>query len=561
MPSYLGQEVDVCVIGSGAGGGPIAFELARAGASVVVLEKGPWYKKEDFDHDELASSRRNRWVPFVSDEPHLMVTPHHREPRKTSDGWIAHCVGGGTTHMSGFFYRLHHEDFAMASRYGELEGAELADWPIDYAGLAPYYDRVEREIGVSGLAGGNPFGPPRSGPYLQPPLSENPLARLVDEGAQKLGLHAFKTPRAVASEPIHGRAACSYCSFCGSYGCEVDAKSSTLAALIPRALKTRHCELRPHSMAFEIGVGPTGKADVVRYYDKDGQAREQRARLIVVSATAIESARLLLNSRSDVFPTGLANRRGLVGKHLSFSTLAKGYGVFAVEKLPPELRPHHQVHFVHRSVQDHYLIDSLKGRYDKGGTLNFLLPHRNPIFAMERLSKRNDPPLWGAKLKEAMMDYYTIHRELEVEVFGEFLPNPGTFVSVEGQVKDRFGIPSATIHLDNHPLDRANSRLLVERALEVFKAAGAIETGVETAGGTTFVLQHGTCRFGSDPKTSVLDPWCRAHDVDNLYVVDGSFMPSSGGVPSTFTIMANAFRVAEHLVKRFRDGILAGVPQ
>jgi choline dehydrogenase-like flavoprotein len=553
-PSFGRDEVDVCIVGSGAGGAPLALELARAGARVVVLEKGPWYHKEDFDHDEIANTRLDKWVPSVDAEPHLLQMGGDPTPRKAVQGWIANCVGGGTTHWSGYVHRMHPEDFRLRSRYGAIADAAVADWPIGYDDLAPYYDKVEREIGVSGEHGDHPYAPPRSAPYPLPPLRANPLSVLIDRGARRLGLHPFPTPRAILSRPYEGRPACIYCDFCGGYGCEVDAKSGTAAALIPRAVATGRCEVRPRCMAFEVTVDRHTHAQAVRYYDPSGQTAEQRARFVCISATAIESARLLLNSTSSSFRHGLANGSGLVGKNLSFSTLALGAGQFEVARLPPELRPHHPVHFLQRSIQDFYFLPERRGAYDKGGTLNFVLPHRNPIATAQRVSRRGKPALWGADLNRALRRYYDEVRELEFEAFGEFLPNPGTYVSVDGEVKDRWQIPSATIHVRNHPADVENSRLLAGKGLDVLRAAGANSTTVESTGETTFVLQHGTCRFGDDPATSVLNRFCQSHEVQNLFVVDGSFMPTSGGVPSTLTIMANAFRVADHLVRRLRTG-------
>ena len=561
MPNYEGERVDVCVIGSGAGGAPLATALAEAGARVVLLEKGPWYRRGDFDHDEIKNCRRDYWIPYASEEPHLLHPAGAPRPQVSNKGWTSNCVGGGTVHMSGFFYRLAPQDFRLGTRYGDLEGAQVADWPMSYEELAPYYDRVEREIGLSGQAGAHPFEPPRAGPYPCPPLRENPLHQLVDRGARALEMHPYPTPRGILSEAYRGRAPCVYCDFCGSYGCETGAKSSTLAALIPRALETGKCELRPESMAYEIRTGADGRAEAVRYFDAQGQPRQQRARVVVVSATAVESARLLLNSTSPAHPDGLANGQGLVGRHLMFSTLAKGWGQFEVGSLPPKLRPRHEVPFLQRSVRDLYFLPEREGEYDKGGVLNFILPHRNPIYTAERLAKRGPgPPLWGQALHERVHRYYEEIRELEFEVYGEFLANPGTRITVSERTRDRWGLPVATIHLANHPEDRKNSKLLVERGLEVFEAAGAAETGVEAVGQTTYILQHGTCRFGTDPTRSVLDPTCRAHEVDNLYVVDGSFMPTSGGVPTTLTIMANSYRVADHLIARFRRREVDGAP-
>ncbi len=324
--------------------------------------------------------------------------------------------------------------------------------------------------------------------------------------------------------------------------------------MIPRAVATGNCEVRPHCMAFEVATGDDGKATGVRYFDAKGVRQEQQARVVVVSATAVESARLLLNSTSAAHKDGLGNDRGLVGRHLTFSTLGKAWGEWDRAALPEAMRGEHRIHFLQRSVQDLYRIPAAKGAYDKGGTLNFILPHRNPIHTAERLAKRTTPSLWGGALQEAIRRSTQDVQELEVEVFAEFLPNPGTRVTVgsDQDKKDKWGLPVAHIELAHHPADKANCQVLVDKAVELFKAGGAQTTGVQTVGGTTFVLQHGTCRFGSDPGKSVLDVNCRVRAADNVYVVDGSFMPTSGGVPTTWTIMANSFRVADHLVGRFK---------
>ena len=549
-PSFLGEEVDVCVVGSGAGGAPIAHALSAAGAKVVVLEKGPWYRKEDFDHDEIKNARRDMWAPLVMDEPHLQTTEGGpRQP--TNNGWIANNVGGGTVHMSGYFYRLHPEDFRMGRRYQGLDGASVADWPIAYEDLAPYYDKVEKAIGVSGAAGGNPFEPPRSGPFPLPPVATNALAQLVEKGARKKGWHPFQIPRAVLSTAYKGRSACVYCDYCGSYGCESGAKSSTLASLVPEAVATGNCEIRPHSMAFEVALDAKGRASGVRYYDADGRVQDQKAKVVCLAATSIETARLLLNSRPKGFPDGLANGSGLVGKNLSFSTLAKGFGEFERASLAKPLQPVPPNHFLDRAIQDHYFLKG-KSTFDKGGTIHYILPHRNAIYTAERLAKRHQQMLWGEALTKEIQRYYSEVHQIEFEVFGEFLPGPKTFVSVDGDTKDKFGIPVATIHLQRHPAAVENARTLAELGVQVFEAAGANSTWTDAVGGTTYVLQHGTCRFGTDPSSSVLDPDCRSHEVKNLYVSDGSFMPSSGGVPTTHTILANAFRVADRMIAHMR---------
>lgn len=557
MPDYSAETVDVCIVGSGAGGAPLAAELAKSGARVVVLEKGPWHKRADFDHDEIKNSRRNFWVPYVAEEPHMLKTQSSANPVKSSEGWTSNCVGGGTVHMSGFFYRLSPEDFSLATRFGSIDGASLADWPIDYETLEPYYDKAEALVGVSGKRGDYPYAPRRKNDFPMPPVDTNPLAKLVERGGQEVGYSVYQTPRGILSQPYRGRAPCVYCDFCGSYGCEVGAKSSTLDALLPTALSTGSCEIRPHSMVHEIGLDKNGRVNEVVYFDKNGDTARQKARVFVISATAVESARLLLNNTSSAFPNGIANSSGLVGKNLMFSTLGKGSAEFAVETLAEDLKPHHKNHFINRSIRDLYFLDGVEG-YNKGGAMGFLLPHRNPIFTAERIGARFDPPLWGAGLQKQIKRYYEEVRELEFEVYGEFLANPNTFVTPSDTVVDKWGLPVAEIHVHNHPLDVQNSREIVTRGLEVFKAAGAASTRANTVGGTTYILQHGTCRMGTSPHDSVLDPTCRTHDIDNLYVVDGSFMPTSGGIPTTLTIMANSFRVADHLVDRFKKGDVPG---
>lgn len=553
MVRWGDQEVDVCIVGSGAGGGTLAAELAAAGVRVLVLEKGPWYKRTDFDHDELKNSRRNHWVPFVSDEPHMLQYAGEPTAQKSNEGWISHNVGGGTVHMSGFFYRLHPDDFRMAQKFGLISGANLADWPISYEDLAPYYRRVEHELGVSGRAQRTRYSPPRDDDFPLPPLATNPLGALIDKGAAASGFQTYPTPRAILSETRGSRAACVYCDFCGSYGCESGAKGSSLEAWIPKAIASGKCEVRPHAMVHELEVRSDGTVASAVYFDKGGVAQVAKAKIFVISATAIESARLLLNHQSSAHPNGLGNSSGQVGKNLMFSTLGKGWGEFSVESLPESLRPHHPVHFLNRSVRDLYFLDDAPDTYTKGGTLGFLLPHRNPIFTADRISKRFTPALWGTSLQSAIARSYREIREIEFEVYSEFLPTPLTRVEIHPEVKDRWGIPVAHMHVYNHPLDVRNCLKVVEAGIDILKAAGAQQTRQETVGGTTFILQHGTCRMGVDPTQSVLNADCRMHDVANVYVVDGSFMPSSGAVPTTMTIMANALRVAPAIVSALKN--------
>jgi choline dehydrogenase-like flavoprotein len=551
-------KADVVIIGSGAGGGPMAHELARAGFRVVLLEKGKHRKREEFVHDEIEMSRRNFFVPFPWEEPHLVRKGASSKYERSNTGWTSNVVGGGTVHMSGFFWRLHPVDFKLRTELGPVKGANLADWPITYDDLAPFYDRAEAQVGVSGLDMSHPFAPPRKKPYPMPPLEEHPIAKEIDRVGGGLGMHPFPTPRGISSRPMpeQDRGACTYCALCGSYGCEMGAKGSSLESFIPGALKTGKCDLRPESMVTSIEVDEkTGLASEVVYLDRDGKTQRVAGKVIVVSCTAIESARLLLNSKSKKFPSGLSNNAGQVGKNLVFSSFGEGRAHFNMTKRAakwPWLKD--PAPFVQRSVQDYYLMKDSQFGFRKGGTISFLWSHPNPIFAAIKVAGTGgEKAIFGKELKDKLRASRD-EKILQFEVFGEFFANDGTYVGVDETVKDKFGLPVAAITIERHPTDYAQVKFLVDRGMEVLEALEPDSTELISSTGETAILQGGTCRMGNDPKTSVLDKFCRSHEVPNLYVVDGSFMPTSGGVAFTLTIMANAFRVASHLVGELKKG-------
>ena len=548
------SEVDVVVVGSGAGGAPMALQLGRAGYKVVLLEKGPAYTLADFTHDEISISRRNFFMPLPWDEPHLWRTGQNGKYSRTNHAWTANCVGGGTVHMSGFFYRLKPVDFRMKSMLGAPQGSTVVDWPIRYEDLLPYYEQVEEEIGVSGVVTDHPWAEPRRKPYPLPPLDEHPIAKEIDRAGKKIGVHPYPTARAIASRPYRGRAGCAYCPLCGSYGCEVGAKSSTQAALIPVALATGKVELRSRCMARSVEVSPDGKAKSVVYIDEAGALQEQPAKIVVVSCTAVESARLLLNSRSSRWPRGLANDSGLVGKNLTFSGFGRSRASFRISKRKqswPWLDD--RAPFVQRSLSDHYVLPaSTKLGSRKGGAIGFLWEHPSPISAGIVLAG-GGKGAFGKELKERFR-VFRDSKVLQFETYAEWLPTSGTYVGVDDTVLDRYGLPVAAITVDRHPADLPVTRYLIDRGEDLLRAMEPDAVWRVTEAGETTILQHGTCRFGTDPATSVLDRDCRAHTVPNLYVVDGSFMPTSGGNPNTLTIMANAYRVADRLVQRMKSG-------
>ncbi len=546
---------DAVIVGSGAGGGALALALSQAGWNVLVLEKGRHYELTDFAHDEvLMADRQGFFVPRVDEDPHMLVTSDEPEakPRRSSVGWIASCVGGGTAHMGGYLYRFHEDDFRLRSKLGNFE--ECVDWPYPYQELEPYYSRAEWEIGVSGRAGSNPFEGPRSRPYPMAPVDSHPLAPELERACDHLGLNSFPTPRSVNSRPYQGRPACSYCESCAGYGCPTGARGSSQASLLSRALATGHCEIRSQTMVRKIRIDRHGKASGCVYFDAKGAEREVRARIVCVCCSAVESARLLLMSQSSLFPDGLANGNGLVGRHLQFHSISSARGRFRYDRHPD--KPLHDDHpFLARSVMDHYFLPTGISDFPKGGVLRFGMSSRSPIGVAKELAASNGgPAIWGERLKRRLREHYRESREVYFEVFHDYVPNAGTYVRLDPEIEDKWGLPVARIHLDPCEHHRLAGQWLVDRGLEVLDAMGADESTTGEVGYTTSSLVHGTCRAGHDPADSVLDGFCQAHEVPNLFVVDGSFMPTSGGAAPTLTILANSFRTADHMIERARAG-------
>ena len=337
------MDCDVCVIGSGAGGGPVALTLAEAGYSVVVLEKGPWLTEKDFFKDEIACCRRNTYTRNLQEEFHVVEERNSNSNKawvakptydSSWDFWNGNMVGGSSNLMSGFFHRLKPKDFRLLSEFGAIEGANVVDWPIGYDDLEPYYSKVEQVVGISGRVVNHPNQEPRSTqnfPFA--PTAEHPIASWFDEACQREGLHSVPVPRAILPQRGLGREGCQYSGYCGSYGCSTGAKGSSRAALLNRAVASGHCDIRPNSHVYRLDSDASGRVVTANYYDEGGSAETVRADIFVVACQAIETCRLLLLSRGPRHPHGLANKHAQVGKNLLFSAGGAGTGSFFYDKL------------------------------------------------------------------------------------------------------------------------------------------------------------------------------------------------------------------------------------
>ena len=542
------KRVNAVVVGAGAGGGIVAKELAEAGLSVVLLERGKWYTAFDCRKDDLRNQRTSvLGCSFGPDDERyrrVFVDPQGRErvvlPSDGVYGNNAACVGGGTASYGAMAWRYMEKDFRMRSTYGAVAGSTLEDWPISYADLEPFYEKAEWEIGVSGDDTGNIFRAPRKKPLPMPPLPPGREHGILKPAAKRLGLHPFDIPMLRNSVPYNGRAACMRCRWCVGFACEVDAKNGTQNTVIPKALASGNCELRAECVVKEILTDSRGRATGVAYFDSKDKLQIQPADLVVSSCGATETARLLLNSRSSLFPQGLGNRHDWVGRNLQGHGYAGAYGLFDYD-VYDDIGPGASI-----AICDYN--HGSPGMVGGGALCNEFI--RLPI----HFSSMTPPnlPHWGKTHKDFMRQAY--RRTIVVMGPAQEMPVFDSRVQVDPRVTDYWGIPVARLSGTNHPHTVELGKMLSAKADAWLKEAGAVSTWprpprVGLSGGQH---QAGTCRMGNDPKTSVVNRYCQVHDVDNLFVVDGSVHVNNGGFNPVLTIMAIAYHASAHIVGEWK---------
>ena len=541
------EDADVVVIGSGASGGMAAWNLTRKGARVLLLEAGRKFDRSEFwSHvrpwEERTRRRRGESPPDWLGTA-LRECPYETPPDKPF--WLARVWSvGGKTNIWG----------RVSLRYSDLNFSEPAKdgweipWPITYREIAPYYDRVERKIGV---CGGNDDSPwlPGSTNHLPPPNLRCGEV-LVRRAAAKVGCPAVRIRRAVLTRPHGGRAPCHYCGACGR-GCDVGAFFNSFDYLLAEALGTGRLDLVENALVEEILVNDDGLASGVRYFDRQtGSERTVPARSVVVAASTVDSTRLLLNSKSRQHPNGLGNGSDVIGRYL-VEQFRLQVQAFAPELVGAPSSNDDGISGGHIYIPRFEPTDEARG-YLRG----FGIPVTGVGCAPHaRFAKSVDG--FGLDYKRAVKDLYPA--VFKLMPYGEVLPYRHNRISVEGTPDDRFGYPLFRIESEIGENERkmiARTYDVVEEILHEMNAEPLpYERGsIETLG--TSIHEHGTCRMGDDPSRSALNSFNQMHEVENVFVVDGSAFPTATEKNPTLTILALAWRATDFMAERMRRGEL-----
>jgi choline dehydrogenase-like flavoprotein len=519
MPSFDSNDDSVVVIiGSGAGGGTLANELCQKGVKVVLLEAGGRQSPATFINDEWKSFVQLAWL----------------DPRTTSGSWriardfpglpawICKTVGGTTTHWAGASLRFQAHEFRARSTYGDIKGANLLDWPLSLEELAPYYSRAEDKMGVTRTHG-------------IPGLPGNNNFKVMYAGATKVGYKDCHTGRmAINSRPRHGRGSCLQIGFCFQ-GCKSGAKWSTLYTEIPAAEATGKLDLRPESHVVRIEHNDAGKVTGVVYRDASGKELRQKARVVCVAGNSIETPRLLLLSASSKFPDGLANSSGQVGRNYMRHMTGSVYAAFNDE-----------VNMYRGTTMAGYIGDEAPNNPKRGfvggyemETLSLGLPFMAAFL---------DPGAWGSDFAWWMDHYKHI---AGMWLVGEDMPRETNRVTLNPNVKDKWGNPVPNVHFDDHDNDIRMRDHAFARGEEIYKAAGAIKTFRTPPYPSTHNL--GTCRMSAKARDGVCNKWGQTHDIRNLFISDGSQFTTGGAENPTLTIVALAIRQADYIAAQMKQ--------
>jgi choline dehydrogenase-like flavoprotein len=548
MPSPTG-EFDVVIVGAGVGGGIVAGKLAEAGMRVLLIERGRQFAKlADVPHDHLRNHRvslyGNNTDPTLDGVPRVWIdkqgTRHVRRPHEPGYQNNAMTVGGGSLVYGMQAWRFLPDDFRMASRYGVPEGSSLADWPITYEDLAPYYEQAEWEIGVAGDAAGHKEKGERGRPYPLPPVRDNPTRLTLQKGAARLGLHCGPVPLAMNTVPRDGRGACVECGECVGFSCPTNAKAGSFNTLLPRAFATGLCTLVTEAQAEKVQTDAAGRVTGVSYFTEENgviQRHEARARVVVLAAGAVESARLLLLSANDHEPCGLGNNSDQVGRHLQGHDYPTAYGIF------PEPIP------VYGPGPSISTCDYNHG--NEGIVGGSMLANEFEVLPIIYWRGQLPPgtPRWGLENKRFVRRNYSRTQAVTGPV--QEIPSPDGRVTLDPEVKDRFGLPVPRFSGTQHPETVRTSEFMRHKSEEWLRASGAEHVWSYPPENRLSGGQHqaGTCRMGNDPQTSVTDALARVHGHDNLYIADASLHVTNGGFNPVLTVMALAFRVADTIVR------------
>jgi choline dehydrogenase-like flavoprotein len=537
------KHVNAIVVGAGAGGGVVAKELSVQGLSVVLFERGGWPNYDAHINDELISQRTqvlgsafgpdHRKHPRVSirgDGSKRVVTPI-----TGGYGHNAACVGSGTVSYGAMAWRFMPEDFTLKSTYGFVEGSTLDDWPITYEDLEPCYEKAEWEIGVSGDDSQNPFAPPRKKPQPMPPFEYSKEGSILSEAGHRLGLHPFPIPMLRNSVPYNGRPACIRNRTCVGFACPVDGKNGTHNTVIPTAMATGNCEVRTHCQVAEVMSDDAGRITGVKYFDADDKGQIQTADLVVIAASATETARLMLNSKSRRFPQGLGNNYDWVGRNLQGHAYTGAAGLFDFE-ITDFAGPGASFGLCDFNHHNEGIV---------GGGM--LANEFNPLPYLFTGSRPPGAKRWGREHKAYQMK--NIKRASVVQGPIQEIPHFEARVTVDPSVTDHWGIPVVALSGSRHPIDHEHCKFLSSKAEMILKEAGAVQTWLRVGGRGLSGGQHqaGTARMGNDPQTSVCNKFGQVHGIDNLFVADGSLCVTNGGFNPVLTIMALGYWVSDYI--------------